>query len=187
MAAALKAAIEAAFGASYTATVAFDPATYRCTLSVAGAGSVALDCRGATKPTNWGLAYYLGFPANVVTSATTPGASPTTSLTGTAIATMDPENYYLIDIDELNAVSETAMYADGGTRGAFAKVPLNQKAYGQVSIYDKTLVCNELRPPRARLDRLSISVRFHDGTPVDLNGGEFSLTIELTCTQTRGT
>ena len=150
-------------------------------VSVPGA-VIDIDCTAATlgntKRTNWGLGYYLGFPRDQITSG---GGK----VSGTRVVTVDPEAYFIVDIDELNGVSETAMYADGGTRAAFAKIPLTQKAFGQYSFYDKTLVCNDLRPPRARLDRLSISIRYHDGTLVDLNGGEWSATIELTCTQTR--
>ena len=178
---ALRAALEGAItAAGLTATVAIDARTMKCT--IAGSGEVAVDCTAAAlgndKRTDWGLGYYLGFPRDAVTSGTGSVAAP-------GVVRLDPEAYVLVDIDELNGVTETSMYADGGARGAFAKIPLVQKNFGQFSVYDKTLVCNELRPPRARLDRLTVSLRYHDGTLVDLNGAEWSATIELTCTQTR--
>ena len=186
--AALAAAVQAAIvDADYTTdniAVTVGTADTRCTITATTepTSQIIVDCTAATlgnsKPTNWGLAYYLGFTRD--TTHTGIG-----SLTGSRVVTADPEAYVLVDIDELNGVSETAMYADGGTRGAFAKIPLTQKNFGQFSVYDKTLVCNELRPPRARLDRLSISLRYHDGTLLDLNGAEWSATVELTCTQTR--
>lgn len=184
LAAAVQAAIVAADYTTDSITVTVGPADSRCTIEATTepTSQIIVDCASATlgnaKPTNWGLAYYLGFTRD----ATHTGIG---SLTGSRVVTSDPEAYVLVDIDELNGVSETAMYADGGTRGAFAKIPLTQKNFGQVSVYDKTLVCNELRPPRARLDRLSISLRYHDGTLLDLNGAEWSATVELTCTLTR--
>lgn len=184
LAAAVQAAIVAADYTTDNIAVTVGAADTRCTITATTepTSQIIVDCTAATlgnsKPTNWGLAYYLGFARD--TTHTGIG-----SLTGSRVVTADPEAYVLVDIDELNGVSETAMYADGGTRGAFAKIPLTQKNFGQFSVYDKTLVCNELRPPRARLDRLSISLRYHDGTLLDLNGAEWSATIELTCTQTR--
>lgn len=181
---ALRAALEAAITlAGMSATVAMDARTMKCSIAAANpAAQVAVDCTAAAlgndKKTDWGLGYYLGFPRDAVTAGTG-------SVTGAGVVRLDPEAYVLVDIDELNGVTETAMYADGGTRGAFAKIPLVQKNFGQFSVYDKTLVCNELRPPRARLDRLTVSLRYHDGTLVNLNGAEWSATIELTCTQTR--
>lgn len=180
---AINAAFTAALGEDILA-FGVNPVSNMCDIVGVSVPNVAIDidCTAATlgnaKRTNWGLGYYLGFPRDQVTSG--PGR-----VGGTRVVSVDPEAYFIVDIDELNGVSETAMFADGGTRAAFAKIPLTQKGFGQYSFYDKTLVCNELRPPRARLDRLSISIRYHDGTLVNLNGGEWSATIELTCTQTR--
>ena len=143
---------------------------------------VTVDCQAATlgnsRRTNWGLGYQLGFARDTALTAAGGVDAP-------RVASVDPESYVLVDIDELNGVSRTSMSAEGGTRAAFAKVPMSAKSTGQYTFYDKTLLCNELRPPRAHLDKLSIALRYHDGSLVDLNGGEWSATIELTCTQTR--
>ncbi len=184
LAAALQAAIVAADYTTDNISVTVGTASSKCTIEATTepTSQIIVDCTsgvlGNSKPTNWGLAYYLGFTRDQQNVGVG-------SVTGSRVVTVDPEAYVLVDIDELNGVSETAMYADGGTRGAFAKIPLTQKNFGQYSVYDKTLVCNELRPPRARLDRLSINLRYHDGTLMNLNGAEWSATVELTCTLTR--
>lgn len=173
MAAALKAALDAAFGKTFT--VSFDPVTMKCTIAVAG--TVGVDATAAAKPTEWGLGYYLGFPAGVVTTGLN-------GVTGTGVASMNPENYLLIDIEELNGLNQSAMYAAGGAgRKTFAKVPLNGDSY-QYNFYDKTLTCVDLLPQIARMDRLRVSLRFHDGSIVDLNG-EWSMSVEFVCTRAR--
>ena len=181
MATALTAALTAAFGQAVVWAVTFDPASMKCTVAAsAGAAIVSVDTTAAAKPTEWGLGYYLGFARGAVLGGT--GAS----VTGTAVATMAPENYLLIDIEELNGVSQAALYAAGGSgRRSFAKVPLNGDSYAY-NYYDKTLTYVDSRPQLTKLDRLRVSLRFHDGTLVDLNGGEWSLSLEFACTLTRG-
>lgn len=174
MAAALKAALDAAFTMSFT--VSFSAATMKCTIAVAG--TVSVDTRGVTKRTDWGLAYYLGFPRDALTTGTN-------AVTGTAVANLNPENYVLIDIQELNGTSQTALYAAGnGGRKTFAKVPLNGDTY-QFNFYDKAVSYVEQRPQLTKVDKLRVSVRFHDGTLVDLNGSEWSMSIEFACSLTR--
>ncbi len=175
MSTALKAALEAAFGATFTIT--FDPVNLRCTIATAGA--VAVDTTAATRKTEWGLGYYLGFPRGVVTAGSG-------SVTGTSVTFLNPENYLLIDIEELNGISQSALYAAGGSgRKSFAKVPLNGDSY-QYNYYDKTLTYVDVRPQLTKIDKLRVSIRFHDGTVVDLNGGEWSMSLEFACTLTRG-
>jgi hypothetical protein len=178
MAAALKAALEAQF-AGVTFAVTFDPATFKCRMAATPTSTAwSIDCTGVTGYTQWGLGYFLGLTRDAVTTSTSGVIQAST------VANMNPEMYFLIDIEELNAVSEAAMYAGGGSRGCFAKVPLMQPTF-EYSFYDKTLVCNDLRPPRARLEKLTVSIRFHDGTLVDFHDAEHSMTLELTCTNTR--
>lgn len=170
-------------GFSDDVRVGIDPASSKFSIWTLDTGAiVAVDCQTATignsRLTGWGLGYYLGFLRDTLPTGAGGVDAP-------RVATVDPEPYVLVDIDELNGVSRTSMYAEGGTRAAFAKVPMSAKTSGQYSFYDKTLLCNELRPPRAHLDKLSIALRYHDGSLVDLNGGEWSATIELMCTQTR--
>ena len=182
MANALNTALTAAFPA-YSFTVQFDPATAR--LSIAAASTpptatptVSVDCTAAAKPTGWGLGYYLGFERGKVTSGTG-------TVVAQSVGNMNPEMYMLVDIEELNAVQQAAMYGEGGSMGrVFAKVPICHSTF-QYSLYDKTLTCNEVQPPIAQLKKLSITIRFHDGTPVDFHGAEHSMTIEFTHTETR--
>lgn len=180
MAAALKTALQSAFSPA-TFNVGFDTSTMKCTISATSSpsGTLSVDTTDAVKKTEWGLGYYLGFPRATVTSGT--GA-----VTGTSVASMNPENYLLIEIEELNGIRQAAMYATGGSgRTSFAKVPLNGDSY-TYNYYDKTLTYVDLRPQLNRIDRLNISIRFHDGTLVDLNGGEWSMSLEFACTLTRG-
>lgn len=175
MASTLKGLLDAAFAKTFTVT--FSPITLKCTIAVAGV--VAVDATAATSPTEWGLGYYLGFPGGVVTAGTN-------TVTGTAVASMNPENYLLLDIEELNGLNQTALHAAGGSgRKSFAKIPLNGDSY-QFNFYDKAVTCVELRPQLTKLDRLRVAVRFHDGSLVDLNGSEWSMSIEFSCTLTRG-
>ncbi len=178
MASALDAALTAAFPA-FSFTVGFEAATARLSIVATGASTpaISVDCTAAAKPTGWGLGYYLGFRGGVVTTATG-------TLTATDVGNMNPEMYMLVDIKELNAVHQAAMYGAGGTMGrVFAKVPICHTTF-QYSFYDKTLTCNEVKPP-IKVDKLTIAIRFHDGTLVDFHGAEHSLTIELTHTETR--
>ena len=178
MATELEAVLSAAFPAN-TFGVVFKSATGKCSITALPTPSqFSVDCTAASKPTGWGLGYYLGFPRGVVTSAVG------NIVTALAMANMNPEMYMLIDIDELNAVNQAAMYAGGPQSKVFAKVPMCQPTF-QYTFYDKTLTCNEVRPPRSKIDKLTVSIRFHDGTPVDFHGAEHSLTLELTCTLTR--
>jgi phage baseplate assembly protein gpV len=173
-----KAALEAAFAGS-TFTVTIDPVTYICTIAISPSNTLIANLASFTESTDWwgmGLGNYLGFARNVATTGTA-------TITGSLASNMNPELYYLIDITELNAVDETAV---GGRRGAFAKVPL-QAGISQNSFYSTILacfMCNEQKPPKARLDKLSVSIRFRDGTLVDFNDAEHSMTIELVCTET---
>lgn len=174
MATALKAALDTAFSKTFTVTI--DPSSQKCTIAVTGV--VAVDGRGATKATEWGLGYYLGFPRNVLTSGTN-------SVSGTRVANLNPENYILLDIQELNSISQCAMYDAGGSgRKIFAKVPLTGNNYSY-NFYDKAVTYVEQRPQLTKVDRLHVSLRFHDGSLVDLNGSEWSFSVEFAGTLTR--
>jgi hypothetical protein len=179
MAAALKAALEAAFAGS-TFEVSFSAVTMKCTITVTGGGAaLAVDTTGAARPTDWGLAYYLGFARGAVTAGT--GA-----VTGAFVANLNPENYLLLDIEEINGVSQAALYNAGGSgRKTFAKIQLQGDQY-QYNFYDNAGTAVHLRPQLAKLERLRVSVRFHDGSLVNLNGAEWSMSIEFGCTLARG-
>lgn len=177
MARALKDALDAAFSTqSLTFTVTFDPIDLKCSIKPSS-GTISIDTTGTTKRTEWGLGYYLGFERNAVTS-------PAAAAKGVFVASVNPENYLLIHIDELDGILQNDMYGTGVGRKAFAKVPLNGDSY-QYNYYDKTLTLLEIRPPISKLETLHISLRFHDGTLVDLNGAEWSMSLEFVCTHTR--
>lgn len=176
---ALQTALDTVFSGHHV-TVAISATTMKCTFS--GNGTVAVSTVGAptAKDTEWGLAYYLGFPRGVVTSGSN-------AVSGTRVVFTNPENYLLIDVEELNGVSQTALYAAGGAgKRSFAKITLNGDSYSY-NYYDKTLTYVDARPQLAKLDKLRVSIRYHDGTLVNLNGGEWSMSIEFACTLTRGT
>lgn len=172
---ALQTALNSAFGGGFTVDVSDATSKF----SIACTSAFSIDCTGAAKPTAWGLGYYLGLEGGKVTGSDGGG-----KITGTYVASMNPEMYMVISIDELNSVKQAGIYGSITQGKVFAKVPLCRGAF-QYSFYDKTLTCNELQPPRAKLDKLTISLRFHDGTPVDFHGAEHSMTIEFACTQTR--
>lgn len=180
MQAALQAALDTAFGSPGVVTATISATTMKCTFSGTGTVSVSTVGAPAAQDTDWGLGWYLGFPKGAVTSGTN-------AVTGSRVVFTNPENYLLIDVEELNGVSQTALYAAGGSgKRSFAKVTLNGDSYSY-NYYDKTLTYVDARPQLAKLDKLRVSIRFHDGTLVDLNGGEWSMSIEFACTLTRGT
>lgn len=173
MATALAAALAAAFPAAGAFTVTFSATTSRCTIAVAS-GTVAVD---ATASDGTDLATLLGFQRGVVTSGTA-------TVTGTGAATMSPDAYLLISIDELDAAGLATTYGMAAGR-AFAKIPLKNDSF-LANPYDvgaPRLLA--VRPPLSRLERLHVSLRFGDGTAVDLNGGEWSMTLELVGTLAR--
>ena len=185
MAAALKSGLEAQF-AGRTFTVAFSTITMKCSISTAGNVPVTVDTTSATSPTEWGLGYYLGFARGVVSTSTYSAGTTTTTITGSAVANLNPENYVLLDIEELNGLSQSVLYGVGGSsKKTFAKIPLYGSTY-TYNFYDKSLASVEQRPQHTKLDKLAVSIRFHDGTLVDLNGAEWSFSIEVACTLTRG-
>jgi hypothetical protein len=163
---------------------AFAPATFQVSHAggsswsvVASEGSASLDVIDRSPRTEWGLGFYLGFARREVTPAAA-------SVTGSRVATLNPENYLLIHVDELDGIFQSRMYEDGPGMKAFAKVPLNGDSY-QYNYYDKTLTPVEMRPPVSSLDRLHVTIRFHDGSVVDLNGAEWSMSIEFEGTLAR--
>lgn len=177
MCAALKAGLEAAFS-GVTFTVAIDATTSKCSIT-ASTGVLAIDTTGATKATEWGLGYYLGFPRGEVVG------SGTARVTGRFVASLNPENYLLLDITELNGISQSAMYgAGGGGARTFAKVTLDGDSYSY-NYFDRALTPVDRRPQVTQLDQLTVSIRFHDGSVVDLNGGEWSMSLEFWCALTR--
>lgn len=197
MTAALKTAMDTASGGDFT--VSIDPSSMKITISIFSF-AFSIDTTGVTKTSDWGLGYYLGLPRNVVTSGV--NVSGEHILVGTNVVSLNPENYLLIDIEELNGLQQTSPITTrvttdpysgkqisqedaGSGRKVFAKVTLDKESY-QYNFYDRTLTFVDIRPQVAKMERLRVSVRFHDGTLVDFNGGEWSMSLEFACTLTRG-
>lgn len=157
--------------------VTIDPASQRCTLSHPAA-TIKVEPTASAKNTEWGLGYYLGFPRGGT-------AGGTGVATGTGVVNLNPENYLLLDVAELNSVKQGAMYSAGGIGAqTFAKIPLNGSSY-DYNFYDKAVTYVEQRPQLTKLDKLTVALRFHDGSLVDLNGGEWSFSVEFSCTLAR--
>lgn len=180
LAAALKTALETAYS-PVTFTVAISPSTGAITVTPS-AGSAAVVSFATDSPaTAWDLGYYLGLRNGDAATALA-----TNSVTGSAVASLNPENYVMIDIEELGRINQSAMYAAGGSGlKSFAKVPLNNGLY-QYHCYERMPLAMDVRPHLAKLDKITVAARFHDGSLVDFNGGEWSMSLEFACTLARG-
>ena len=180
MSTALSTALTAAYPGN-TFTVTFSESSYKLTLAVNNSLVIGVDTTSidpTVTPLQYGLAYYLGFPAGQVVSGTG-------SVTGMRVVSLNPEAYILVDIFELNSVHQGGLFGAGGTQGTvFAKIPIFCNSFG-LSVYDKHFCQNEFVTPIARLSELHVSLRFHDGTLIDFQGVEHSLTLEMMCTLTR--
>jgi hypothetical protein len=126
-------------------------------------------------PTGWGLPFYLGFQRDVAYS------SSEGVLTAPRIISLNPHNYILLDIDQLNGLDEGSLYGGRVGSGSFAKIPFDAYSFDFVYLDTEKTTFPEtvLRPGLASLDRLNIKFRFHDGRPVDFNGVEHSLALEI--------
>lgn len=129
----------------------------------------------ADKPTEWGLAYFLGYPKGVITS----GDPNTGYVIGPSCASLNPYTYILLNIEELNGTDHVGV--EGGS-STFGKIPLTVNSFNFVC-YDKVLSKQLFNPPKLKLNKLHISFTFHDDTPVDFHGMEHSFTMELICTE----
>ncbi len=122
--------------------------------------------------THWGLEYFLGFPYNQVTEGT-PCTAPN-------VIKLNPYNYVLLDIEEVNGMDECGR----ATNTAFAKVPTNANAFGTVMISQDMCAYNTsyLNPYISKLSTLTIVWRTpYDMTPIDFNDADHSFTLELEC------
>lgn len=127
--------------------------------------------------THWGLSYYLGFERNTVIE------SVSGVLQGTRPASLNPITYLLLDIEEFGRLHEPEILGRGGAASThtFAKVPVNVDSF-KYAYFDKPITHNTFSPPIPRLRKLRISWRMHSGEPVDFQGLDHSLTLQLTYT-----
>lgn len=198
MCAALKLAMDTPSGHNFTVTI--DPSSMKLKITTGSNNVFTIDTTGTTKTSDWGIGYYIGLPRNVVVSSSV--VSGLNTVVGTNVVSLNPENYLLIDIEELNGLQQTSPITTrvttdpysgktisqedaGSGRKVFAKVTLDNNSY-QYNFFDRALTYVEIRPQVTKLERLRVSVRFHDGTLVDFNGGEWSMSLEFACTLTRG-
>ena len=176
---ALTAALNTAFSPA-TFSVTVDSSTYKMTIAVVSdpTATLSLDTTSQSpNETDWGLAYSCGFPKNQ-TIAGTGGVVSTNAVVP------NPVTYILLSIRQLDRTDEPNIYGPGGGGLVFAKIPMNVDS-GGFAFFDKHhFCCNELNPPKT-IEDLTIELRMHDGTVLDFNGCEHSLTIELVCTDTR--
>lgn len=122
------------------------------------------------------LAHFLGF-SEIATGVLVTGSRPVNST---------PEPYLLLDLKEVGAVVESEVKGGGGSASTdtFAKIPITSNSFGY-TFEDHTFGVNEMRPPIARMSRLRVSWRFHDGTPVDFQGIEHAMTLEFVAMDSR--
>lgn len=164
---AIVAALQNVF-AGYTFTCTVDKVTMKsriaCTSNLDAI--LSIDGTGAENRTHWGLAYYLGYEAGVVRSGVGSIVSP-------RVVCLNPQTYVVVDIPELNNIDESG-------RSAFAKIPFDTNSFGY-AFYSPTaeMPFVEFAPPIQKLSRLSVTLRFHDGTVLDFKGVEHSLTLEI--------
>jgi len=144
-------------------------------------GSSSVNCGAGTNTplsTCWGLGYYLGFYPQAYTSI---GGAITSSF----MMNPNPDTYILLELAGLNKLDETGLDGRiaGRIDGAFAKIPLTQNSGEYLFFADSsgTSPLNQriYNPPVARLDRLTVRWRRHDGRTIDFNGGEHSFTLEF--------
>lgn len=120
------------------------------------------------------LPYFLGFQFD-----TTSKGAP---LVSQNVASINPFTYAMLDIRELGSGSyEGGMY---GTRyspsnSVFAKIPINNNSFEYTFWEPQTMAVVDFNPVVAKLDRVSVSWRFHDMTPIDFQNMDHSFSIEF--------
>lgn len=129
----------------------------------------------------WPLSYYLGLGRKELT----PLQSTNGVLIGQHVMSLNPELYICLDIDRCLTILEPGIDGEGGTMGrTSAKIPLNVDSF-QYMFFEKPVLENVLDPPLATMQTLSLSFRFHDGTPIHFNGVNHALTFRIECSSTR--
>jgi hypothetical protein len=184
--AALKTSLDAAFvSENVTFAVAVNRSSQKLSITCSDASrTVGVDTTGIAnaKKTGWGLAFNLGFAKGATASGVGTLVSP-------GVVVTNPESYYLISIDPLDRIEEFGIYGSGESGRVFAKVPVATHAHDScmhTCMYDKQITCNPVLPPLAKLDRIHVKITFHGSPePIDFNGVDHSLTLELTCSETR--
>ena len=165
-----------AYATGLTWTVLFSSTTNRMTMFNVELQDFSVTCAPQTdRPTDWGLAYYLGFAAGTTVS------SSSGSLTSPLPARFHTTMYALLDIEELHGMDEGGLYGGVVGKRPFAKIPLNPSTEGYVMLDPSQVMFDAIpqRPIVPRLDSLQIRFRTHDNVPIDFNGVDHSFTLRL--------
>jgi hypothetical protein len=157
--------------------VFLDPATFLLNITTSSSRKIYIDTTYATSVNtgsvikNWGLEYYMGFEYNTQITGTT--------LVASQLIKLNPYNYMILDIKELNRMDE----CNKGQYSAFAKIPITINSFDLITLYENCCTFNqsELNPYIGKLSMLTISWRFHDNTPINFNNVDHSFTLELEC------
>lgn len=156
-------------------TVLIDSTTMKITLSNAYSVDFVVGPWTSTAASEWGLGFYMGFEKE------TQYASSGGSLTSPLPVQLNPVNYLLLDIEELNGIDEGGLHGSTVGFGSFSKIPVQVNSFDYAYL-DCSKMCTPLvyfSPEVPTLDRLRIRLRFHDGRLVDFRGVEHSFTLEL--------
>ena len=156
-------------------TVTIDPTTHLLSIQSTPARKIYVDTTSyssaSASDTNWGLEYFLGFQKNFVTEGT--------KCTATNVIKLNPYNYILLDIEEINGIDECGR----ATNSAFAKIPMSANSFDTVMIGQDMCTHNTsyLNPYISKLSNLTIVWRTNDMKPVDFNDADHSFMLELEC------
>ena len=135
----------------------------------------------ASRPTYWGLGYYLGFRDTLVT-ATYSGVTGGYSVFGTSVVNVSPNAYYLVRLQcPDDVVNVTHRTVGGGFVSAFAKIILSNNFY-QIQFDDNSnLVRNEYTfVSPVNIPHFQISLLDPWGELVNMMDADWSYTIEVT-------
>lgn len=135
----------------------------------------------ASRPTYWGLGYYLGYRDTVAT-ATYSGVTGGYSVFATSVVNVSPNAYYLLRLQcPDDVVNVTHRTVGGGFVSAFAKIILTNNFY-QVQFNDNAnLVRNEYTfVSPVNIPHFQISLLDPWGEPVNMMDADWSYTIEVT-------
>ena len=181
----LSSAVSSALNAAFPSrawTCSVNSTTLKFTVGTnVGTDTIGVDATAWSSRTS--LAVCLGFPEGVITT----GGAATGIVTGPYVVNLSPETYVMLCVEEL-ASSASLQSALGGVRMS-TKAPLgklqiqgNPYAYSFVGTgaEDQGMATVTLDPVVAVLHHVTPSLRFHDGSLVNLgNASEYSFSMLL--------
>jgi hypothetical protein len=135
----------------------------------------------ASRPTYWGLGYYLGYRDTVAT-ATYSGVTGGYSVFATSVVNVSPNAYYLVRLQcPDDVVNVTHRTVGGGFVSAFAKIILTNNFY-QIQFNDNSnLVRNEYTfVSPVNIPHFQICLLDPWGESVNMMDADWSYTIEVT-------